>query len=262
MTNRNAIVNVTGSLQETPSGDTLQAPAIQATGLSGLSTGRFVGVTTIGSPTSGTFVAGDWVIDQSGNMYVCVTSGTQGVWIAPTDTKGLLATGEETLSSEYCFGTPGTGTGTLRLTYFTARKTETTTQIRVWTATTAAGATPTICRVGLYSIATNGNGTLVASIANDTSLFAAASTPYTRSWSVSYAKVAGQLYAMGILVVTAATAPTLMGSAPSQAASNEMFNQTPRKSAALASQTDLPGSFTNASLGASLAIRHYGAILP
>lgn len=261
MANRNAVVNIAGTFQETPSGDTLQASAIQATGLSGLSTGRFVGVTTVGSPTSGTFVVGDWVIDQSGNMYVCTVAGTQGTWISPTDTRNLLTTGEETFARDTVSSVlTSVSSQAMRMTYFTARKTETTTQVKVYTGTTAAAATPTLCRIGLYTIAATGDGTLVASTTNDTTLFAASNTAYTRSWSSSYAKIAGQRYALAILVVTAAAAPSITGILAGTAPTVEN-SIVPRLSSALTSQSDLPSTFTSGSLTTNTS-RYYAAILP
>ena len=43
---------------------------------------RYVGATTNGAPTTGTFVKGDFVIDQTAKIWVCVTAGTPGVWQA------------------------------------------------------------------------------------------------------------------------------------------------------------------------------------
>ena len=51
------------------------------TGLTGATVAtRYVGGTTNGSPTSGTFAVGDFVIDQSGTIWVCTTAGTPGTW--------------------------------------------------------------------------------------------------------------------------------------------------------------------------------------
>jgi hypothetical protein len=40
----------------------------------------FVGATTSGAPSSGTFLVGDWVIDQTGLIFICTTAGTPGTW--------------------------------------------------------------------------------------------------------------------------------------------------------------------------------------
>lgn len=148
----------------------------------------------------------------------------------------------------------------MRLTYFTARKTEVSTQVRVISGTTAAAATPTLCRVGLYLIdATTGDGTLVASTANDTTLFAAGSTAYTKSWSTPYTMVAGSRYAWCPLVVSAATMPTFPGQAVFM--STEGTSVAPTMSAALNSQSNLPSTFLAANLLSS-GHRAYAVILP
>lgn len=41
---------------------------------------RYVGGTASGAPASGTFAVGDFVIDQTGKLWVCTTAGTPGTW--------------------------------------------------------------------------------------------------------------------------------------------------------------------------------------
>src|SRR5581483_8638296 len=41
---------------------------------------RYVGATASGAPGSGTFVTGDWVIDQSGKVWICTAGGSPGTW--------------------------------------------------------------------------------------------------------------------------------------------------------------------------------------
>lgn len=41
---------------------------------------RFVGGTTSGSPASGTFAKGDYVIAQDGNIWICTVAGSPGTW--------------------------------------------------------------------------------------------------------------------------------------------------------------------------------------
>ncbi len=41
---------------------------------------RYVGATTSGAPASGTFAVGDFVVDQSGQVFVCTVAGTPGTW--------------------------------------------------------------------------------------------------------------------------------------------------------------------------------------
>ncbi len=233
------------------------APSGKVTGTTGApNAGRFVGVTTSGAPTSGTYAVGDFCVSQNGQMFVCVTAGTPGTWVTPRDLTNLLTSGEETMARDMATSSMGTVTQNMYLSYGTFRKSESTTAARITTFTTAAAATPTLVRIGLYTIASDGAGTLVASTANDTTLFAAASTTYTKSWQVAYSKVAGQRYAMGVLVVTSATAPTLCGAAMPRGTEAAAA---PKLCAFLGSQSDLPSSFTDASLSAT-ASRFYGVV--
>lgn len=147
----------------------------------------------------------------------------------------------------------------VRLTYFTARKSRACTQLRVLTGTTAAGATPTLCKLGLYSVAADGALTRVAATASDTTLFAAASTTYTRATTAPFAVTAAQRYAFGIIMVTAAALPTFLGYSSSAAAAAE-FAVDPRISGALNTQTDLPATATAASVAATVAV-FYGVVL-
>jgi hypothetical protein len=58
-----------------------QPPMFAPTGLTGATAAsRYVGATTSGSPTSGTFAVGDYVVTQSGAIKVCVTAGSPGTW--------------------------------------------------------------------------------------------------------------------------------------------------------------------------------------
>jgi hypothetical protein len=42
---------------------------------------RYVGATASGAPASGTFAVGDFVIDQTGKVYVCTVAGSPGTWV-------------------------------------------------------------------------------------------------------------------------------------------------------------------------------------
>ena len=55
--------------------------AIVNTGLPGATAAsRYAGATASGAPTTGTFAVGDYVVDQTGAMYVCTVAGTPGTW--------------------------------------------------------------------------------------------------------------------------------------------------------------------------------------
>lgn len=42
---------------------------------------RFVGATTSGAPTTGTFAKGDYIVDQTGTMWACTVAGSPGTWV-------------------------------------------------------------------------------------------------------------------------------------------------------------------------------------
>lgn len=219
---------------------------------------------TIYVPSSGTvsFFADPGVYTvkwTGGQTTVTVTGGIQDTPAgADTSTADLLDTGEETIPRNLSVsGTVTVSSGTLRLVFFTARKSETTSQVRILTGGTAAAATPTLCRLALYQV--DGTAaTLVASTVNDTALFAAVNTVYTRSWSTPFAKVAGQRYAFGVLVVSGAATPAFFGQVIS---SGPEATQPPIMAGFLSGQADLAASFSTGGL-TSTGNRIYGAILP
>lgn len=148
----------------------------------------------------------------------------------------------------------------LILTYFTARKSETVNNVRVNTGNTAAAATPTLCRIGLYSVDGAGNLTLVASTANDTTLFAGTFTVYTRAFSVGYALVAGSRYALGLLVVSAAAMPKFGGIFPGGGVNAEIAIA-PQLAGHITAQADLPAGPV-APAGGGYGGMFYGVVTP
>jgi len=64
--------------------NTLDVGSVSASGTVGAPyPGRWVGATTSGAPTSGTYVIGDWVYDRCtpARVYVCTAGGTPGTWV-------------------------------------------------------------------------------------------------------------------------------------------------------------------------------------
>lgn len=174
------------------------------------------------------------------------------------ETANMLATGDESMPREIASSTgQNPASGQFRATFFTARRTETTTQVRIYTGSTAAAATPTLCKVGLYAVTSAGEGVLVAATASDTSLFAASSTGYTVSWTAPVTKHAGTRYAVGPLVISAATMPTFQGSSVQSAEGAAA----PRISGALTGLSDLPATFVDGDF-ASSGLRIYAVVLP
>jgi hypothetical protein len=135
----------------------------------------------------------------------------------------------------------------LFLSYFVAEKYEDITTLTLYTAGTAA-ATTTLIRYGVYSVASNGNITLVASTVNDTALLAATNTAYPKALSATWTKTPGTRYAVGMLFV-GTTAPTMvqLGTQSSTPIVN-LYDTDYPISGAVAGQTDLPASVASASV--------------
>lgn len=146
--------------------------------------------------------------------------------------------------------------GSMRLSYFRATKTRTVTTLEVPSGAVAAGATPTLCRAGFYTVDESGAGTLACACANTTSLWAGTVTNYTPALSsggglpTSFTFERGRLYAGAVLCVTGATVPQIHGRVDSSFAQSGPLSvlSRGRYAAILTSQTDLPASFTDASL--------------
>jgi hypothetical protein len=132
---------------------------------------------------------------------------------------------------------------------FVADKTETVSNVTLYTGTTAAAATPTLVRIGIYFLDALGNATLVGSTPTDTTLFSATNTQYAKALTSSFTKTAGNRYFIGILVVSGAATPNFVGfvgAASTQA--DSIFAVLPALSYQLSGQTDLPASIATASL--------------
>ena len=72
--------------------DQIKGTSVWAAGLTGATAAtRYVGGTASGAPTAGTFAVGDFVIDQTGMIYVCTVAGTPGTWVAVTATHEAAA---------------------------------------------------------------------------------------------------------------------------------------------------------------------------
>jgi len=177
----------------------------------------------------------------------------------PADPNRLVIGEELYRRGDISTGVVASGTQVLRLVYFTARKSFTTTQVRVIGGATAAAATPTLIENGLFTIDVAGDGTRVAVTGNDTSLYSVANSTYTRSWP-AYNMVIGQRYALSWLVVSTVATPTYAG-VNLITATNAEIALSPRLVGHITGQTTTPTSFTAASVG-TFGARPYGVILP
>lgn len=137
--------------------------------------------------------------------------------------------------------------GFVQLGYFTAVRSESINNIMSIAGGTAAGATPTLCRMGVYSVAANGDLTLEAACANDTALWASTNNVYTRALTSTFNKVVGRRYATAALCVTAAAAPALVGQIYGSSA---LVSGPPLLAGSLSGQVDLPASISAGSISA------------
>lgn len=144
--------------------------------------------------------------------------------------------------------------GSMRLRFFTAPFAGTTTSVSMAVGIAQSGFTFTIARHALYTIAGNGDGALVASTAHDATLFNTIGL-ITKSWSVSYAMVAGQRYAIGTTCVYtgSGTAANMIGYITEQVASA----LAPRLLGSQSGLSDIPSSFTGAGQGTTSAAYWY-----
>lgn len=176
-------------------------------------------------------------------------------------TQNLLTSGQEAyprdlLTSASVLSGAG-ATCAIRLTFFTARKSFTSTAVLMFCGSTPAGATPSLVRIGVWSIEGT-TCTLRGSTANDTTLFSVGSATYQRDWQTPFTFEEGRRYVGGACVITAATAPTLGGVATLYSVAQSADAQV---AGILSNQSDLPASFALGDVAAGQQ-RPYMAVLP
>ena len=94
----NLTVSGTTTLSGATSSGEVVAPDFKTSGLTGATSAtRYVGGTINGAPTSGTFAVGDFVVDQTGTIWVCTTAGTPGTWTTTISSHLSLRTASATV---------------------------------------------------------------------------------------------------------------------------------------------------------------------
>lgn len=127
--------------------------------------------------------------------------------------------------------------GEMRLSYFRAQNSGSRSTVRFQTGGTAAAAS-TLARVGLYSVDTSGNLTLIGSCANKTT-FAGTYAQQTCALTAAVTLTAGSLYAIGVLQV-ATTPATVAG----QWFNGTFMGGTPKMARKVTGLADLPATVT------------------
>lgn len=115
-------------------------------------------------------------------------------------------------------------------------------KIRMVTGTTAAGATPTLCKMCVFAVNTDESLTLLGAIANDTALFDTANVDWKRSLLTAVPLIAGRRYAAGVLVVTGATMPSFAGTVATRFTRYITCGSAPVQATVWTSQSDVPSS--------------------
>jgi hypothetical protein len=146
----------------------------------------------------------------------------------------------------------GLASGHLQLTYLYPEVDRTISNLTMYVRD--AGGTPTLARLGVYSVDASGNLTLLASTTNDTALITSAWTAQTKALSASVSLSAGSVYAIGLLIVSSNAMPSLRG----LAGQFDEFALAPRLTGRVTGQTDLPSSidyWDSWSNGAAIYVR-------
>lgn len=150
--------------------------------------------------------------------------------------------------------------GTVSWTFFSSPYSFTASQISYACGTAATGIT--LVRFGLYTVDSAGAVTLVARTASDTTIFATLNTLYTRSFATAggypstYAITAGARYAIA-LIVTGSTGGLVTGMT---VGNNQALALSPRLTANLTGQTDLPTSVASNGYSAQGTVAFWGRV--
>lgn len=177
--------------------------------------------------------------------------------ISPYASNRIYYAGGEATIDRYAASSVGgaLGASNIMLTGFTALHTETCTQITSYTTATAAGATPTLCRMCVYSVDPNtGIIFLQAATANDPTLWSAPNTRWVSPLTTPFNKVANSFYMLGMIIVTAAAVPTMVWAGSSGVA---MFTAAssaiPPVTGRVVGQSDLPTAIARANYNLAYA---------
>ena len=167
--------------------------------------------------------------------------------------------GSESLTTGFCYPNRLLGgvsgallSGRIQLDYFVAPKTVDCNNIVKYAGSTPqSGAAPTLIKFGVYSVAGNGDLTLIAQTTSDTALFGAAFGQANKAFTAACPFVRGGHYAAASLIVTTGTIPNLWGVGVIGAGE---LATAPRLCGQVTGQTDLPSSISAASVAGASSV--------
>lgn len=197
-------------------------------------------------------LAGSVYLDPDG-FYVPVTGAVAGSDSFPTvESDNGIATVGRHHSGAGVYSWSGVDSGTICLVYVRPQKngTYSTMNLPIW----AAAASVTLARMGVYSVAGNGDLTLMSATPNDTTIVTNSYQTNSKALSAPVSLVAGNVYAFALIVVATGAMPEMSGINYSWAEAT----LNPRLTGRVTAQTDLLSSITAAQIwttGAGIYMR-------
>lgn len=151
----------------------------------------------------------------------------------------------------------------LRLNGFRCKRTGSVGRIIMFSGGTAAGATPTLVKVGAYHRNDDDTYSLVGATPNTVTMFAGTNATYNTAFAAPWYKFKGDDYLIGVLIVTGAALPTIQGPFTAVANTTGTFLlPAPVKVGCLPGQTDLPTSFARTDLISTSPGTFHGLLIP
>lgn len=209
---------------------------------------RFCGTrASAGAPSTGTWVAGDTVLDSTGIWHLCTTGGTPGTWVTshnrdlPSEQNLLAWTYNPDMAGHVTAQSNGGVAGRLTLVRLPIRSTITWSNIWIGLAGVDAGASLSNCYLGVYDT----NGTLLGTTADISSSLMSGATAKALPLATPFTATPG-MYFIAMLLNGTWTTNSLTFKASGAGISVNAGLTAPnlRYSNMLTAQTSLPSSIT------------------
>ena len=221
-----------------------------------LSNVRLCGVrSSVGAPSTGTWVARDTVVDSTGALHLCSTGGTPGTWITPLSRdlpaeQNLLAwTYNPDMAGHVTAHSSGGVAGRVTLVRIPIRSTITWSNIWLGLAGVDAGASLTNCYLGVYDT----SGTLLATTADVSSSLSSSAVAKALPLATPFTATPGMYFIAMLLNGTWTTNSfTFKASGAGISVNAGLSAPNLRYSNLLTAQTSLPASVTLANQATSI----------